>query len=67
MKSMSEYVWSPPVYYVGEEPRLKGIFSLSPDPQFPENFVRLAKWYVECSVVYFENARFLAFFNVHYV
>lgn len=42
----SEYVWSPPVYYTGKEPRLMRSLNLSPDPLFPENFVRLAKWYV---------------------
>lgn len=40
----SEYVWSPPVYYTGREPRLLRSLSLSPDPLFPENFVRLVKW-----------------------
>lgn len=44
MEATSEYVWSPPVYYTGKNPQLTRSLNLSPDPLFPENFVRLVKW-----------------------
>ncbi|KAI0262220.1 quinon protein alcohol dehydrogenase-like superfamily [Gloeopeniophorella convolvens] len=39
-----EYIWTPPAFNVSKDPTLIHTTHLLPDPDFPENFARSAKW-----------------------
>ncbi|EGN94812.1 hypothetical protein SERLA73DRAFT_187874 [Serpula lacrymans var. lacrymans S7.3] len=41
---LGEYSWVPPQYDVSRPPNLVSTARLDPDPDFPENFIRTAKW-----------------------
>lgn len=46
----ADYIWTPPQYNVSHLPSQIGIVHLPPDPDFPENFIRTAKWYALLSL-----------------
>lgn len=46
MDSVAESSWAPTQFYTSKRPSLATRLDLEPDPSFPENFVRTAKWYV---------------------
>lgn len=44
MDSVAESSWAPTQFYTSKRPSLATRLDLEPDPSFPENFVRTAKW-----------------------
>jgi telomerase Cajal body protein 1 len=47
MDVIVESSWSPPQFNTSERPSLANRLELEPDPNFAENFIRTAKWYVK--------------------
>jgi hypothetical protein len=42
----SQHAWQPPIFDVSRPPSLAHEAHLPPDPHFPQNFARSAKWCV---------------------
>ena len=55
----SQYIWEPPTFDTSRQPPLVHEAHLPPDPHFPENFARSAKWCAQKREIPFSGYFFL--------